>query len=75
MADLVDVLFLGLGAIGYCTGRSSRSSILPQVVSAEIFSNAITWNSSIFHIASMTGPALGGLMSIGIKPPLRLSHA
>jgi MFS family permease len=55
-------LFLGLGAIGYALGGASRSSILPQLVSAEIFSNAITWNSSIFHIASMTGPALGGLM-------------
>ena len=55
-------LFLGLGAIGYALGGASRSSILPQLVSAEIFSNAITWNTSIFHIASMTGPALGGLM-------------
>jgi MFS family permease len=55
-------LFLGLGAIGYALGGASRSSILPQLVSAEIFSNAITWNSSIFHIASMSGPAVGGLI-------------
>ena len=55
-------VFLGLGAIGYALGGASRASILPQLVSAEIFSNAITWNSSIFHIASMTGPAVGGLI-------------
>ncbi len=55
-------IFLGLGSIGYALGGASRSSILPQIVSTEIFSNAITWNSSIFHIASMTGPAVGGLV-------------
>ncbi len=55
-------LFLGLGSIGYALGGASRSSILPQIVSPEIFSNAITWNTSIFHIASMSGPAAGGLI-------------
>jgi len=55
-------IFLGLGAIGYALGGASRSSILPQIVGAEIFSNAITWNTSIFHIAAMTGPAVGGLV-------------
>jgi MFS family permease len=55
-------VFLGIGSIGYALGGASRSSILPQIVSAEIFSNAITWNTSIFHIASMTGPAVGGLV-------------
>jgi MFS family permease len=55
-------IFLGLGSIGYALGGASRSSILPQLVSAEIFSNAITWNTTIFHIAAMTGPAAGGLI-------------
>jgi len=55
-------IFLGLGAIGYALGSASRASILPQIVGAEIFSNAITWNTTIFHIASMTGPAAGGLI-------------
>jgi MFS family permease len=41
---------------------ASRASILPQIVREEIFSNAIAWNSTIFHIASMTGPAMGGLI-------------
>ncbi|MGA2796033.1 MAG: MFS transporter [Thermoguttaceae bacterium] len=55
-------IFLGLGSIGYALGGASRSSILPQIVGAEIFSNAITWNTTIFHIAAMTGPAAGGLI-------------
>jgi MFS family permease len=55
-------IFLGLGSIGYALGGASRSSILPQIVSAKIFSNAITWNSTIFHIAALTGPAVGGLI-------------
>jgi MFS family permease len=55
-------LFLGLGAIGYALGGASRASILPQIVKAEIFSNAITWHTTVFHIASMTGPAMGGLI-------------
>lgn len=55
-------VFLGLGAIGYALGGASRASILPQIVSTEIFSNAITWHTSIFHIAAMTGPAAGGFI-------------
>jgi predicted MFS family arabinose efflux permease len=55
-------VFLGIGAIGYALGGASRSSILPQIVKTEIFSNAITWNTTIFHIASMTGPAMGGFI-------------
>jgi hypothetical protein len=55
-------IYLGFGAIGYALGGASRSSILPQIVKTEIFSNAITWNTTIFHIASMTGPAMGGFI-------------
>jgi predicted MFS family arabinose efflux permease len=35
---------------------------LPQIVPAEGFANAVAWNSSVFHVASMTGPAIGGLL-------------
>jgi MFS family permease len=55
-------VFLGLGSVGYALGGASRSSILPQIVDADVFSNAITWNTSIFHIAAMTGPAVGGII-------------
>src|SRR5262249_37274427 len=40
----------------------SRAAFLPRIVPLEIFSNAVSWNSSGFEIASMTGPAIGGLL-------------
>jgi MFS family permease len=51
---------LTLGAIAQALGAPSRAALLPQIVGVEIFANAVTWNSSVFHIASMTGPAIGG---------------
>ena len=51
---------LTVGAIGQALGSPSRAALLPQIVGVEIFANAVTWNSSVFHIASMTGPAIGG---------------
>jgi MFS family permease len=53
---------LTLGAIGQALGSPSRAALLPQIVGVEIFANAVTWNSSVFHIASMTGPAIGGVI-------------
>lgn len=55
-------LFLGLGATAQAISWPARSALLPQIVPAEVFSNAATWNSSTFQIASMAGPALGGLV-------------
>lgn len=43
-------------------GRPARSALLPQIVPPWAFTNAITWNSSVFQIASMAGPALAGLV-------------
>lgn len=46
----------------------SRSSLLPQLVPAgrdgktdpEIFHNAVTWNSGVFHLGAVAGPLLAG---------------
>jgi len=43
-------------------GRPARSALIPNLVPPEAFSNAITWNASVFQVASMTGPALAGLI-------------
>jgi len=51
---------LTLGAIGQALGAPARAALLPQIVGTEVFANAVTWNSSVFHISSMTGPAIGG---------------
>lgn len=54
--------FLLLGAIGQALGSPSRSAILPQLVPISIFSNAMVWQSSLFQVSTMVGPALGGLL-------------
>jgi len=36
-------------------------AILPQLVPEEHFSNAVAWNASTFQIATIAGPAAGGL--------------
>jgi MFS family permease len=40
----------------------ARSAILPHIVPAHALQNAITWNSSAFEIANVTGPALAGVL-------------
>jgi MFS family permease len=62
-------LMLGLGAIGQAIGSPSRAALLPQLVPAEIFSNAVAWNSSVFSIASVTGPVVGGFVMHVSKAP------
>lgn len=53
---------LALGAVTQAIGAPSRAALLPQLVEVETFSTAMTWNSTIFQTATMTGPALGGLV-------------
>jgi MFS family permease len=55
-------LFLGLSATAQAVGWPARAAILPQLVPDTVFSNAATWNSSSFQIASVLGPALGGVI-------------
>jgi MFS family permease len=40
----------------------ARSALLPRLVPAEAFGNAVTWSSSAFQTAAVVGPALGGLV-------------
>jgi MFS family permease len=56
------ILLVGVSAAILTIGRPARSAILPRLVPAAAFANAITWNSSIFQISAMLGPALGGLL-------------
>jgi MFS family permease len=60
----VYVLYACLFAYG--TARAfimpSRAAFLPGIIRMEIFSTAVSWNSSGFEIASMAGPAIGGLL-------------
>ncbi len=40
--------------------QPAKSSLLPQIVPREHFSNAVTWSLGGFQLASVMGPALGG---------------
>jgi MFS family permease len=40
----------------------ARLGVLPHIVPAEVLPNAITWNSSVQEIASVSGPAVAGLL-------------
>jgi MFS family permease len=53
---------LAIGSASQALGGPSRSALLPQIVDPKIFTNAVTWNSSVFHLSAMTGPAVGGLI-------------
>ncbi|MFM7193969.1 MAG: MFS transporter [Bacteroidota bacterium] len=37
-------------------------SLMPQLVPRALYTNAVTWNSTIWEGASVAGPAVGGLM-------------
>jgi MFS family permease len=40
----------------------ARQAMVPQIVPAHALSNAIAWHTSAFEIASVTGPALAGIL-------------
>jgi MFS family permease len=54
------ILFL-IGT-GRCFSGPAASSLVPTLVPREHFINAVTWGASIFQIANVTGPMLGGLL-------------
>jgi MFS family permease len=46
----------------------ARWAILPQVVPADVLHNAVTWNSSGWQLATISGPALGGVVIATLQP-------
>jgi MFS family permease len=40
----------------------STIALMAQMVPRELYTNSSTWNSTIWHIAAITGPAIGGLV-------------
>src|SRR5580698_5053875 len=53
---------LFLMAFGRAFQWPSRQSLLPHIVPPEALRNAITWNSSVQEISSISGPALAGIL-------------
>ena len=54
------VLFL-VGSSRAFSGPAS-SALIPHLVPKEHFVNAVTWGATIFQIATITGPTIGGLL-------------
>ncbi|MGQ0538248.1 MAG: MFS transporter, partial [Gemmatimonadaceae bacterium] len=42
--------------------QSARSPLVAELVPRELFANAATWRSSTWQLASVVGPAIGGLL-------------
>lgn len=40
----------------------SQIALIAQIVPRELYPNSATWNSTIWHVAAITGPAIGGLI-------------
>jgi MFS family permease len=60
----VEPIFAVLFLIG--SGRAfsgpASSALIPHLVAPEHFVNAITWGATVFQIANIAGPAVGGLL-------------
>ncbi len=63
-------VLLFLGAIARTFSWAARSSFFPTLISRDAFSNAVTWNNSVFQIGSVVGPAISGLLVAHIGFPV-----
>ncbi len=69
-------LLLVLNAVGQALGAPSRAALLPWIVPQRQFASAVAWNSTVYQISTMVGPAVGGLLltiSAGQGVPVALA--
>jgi MFS family permease len=59
---------LVLVGMGRAFSAPARQSLVPQVVPLAVLPNAIAWNSTGWQLATMGGPALGGLVLAWFEP-------
>lgn len=53
---------LFLGGVGNAFIGPAQNALLAQVLPGEAFANGITWSSTAFEIAAVSGPALSGML-------------
>ena len=58
---LVYLCLFGIG-VARAFNDPASSTLVPETVPPHLFSSAATWNSSTWHIASIAGPAIAGLI-------------
>src|SRR6266566_8262627 len=63
-------LLLFIGAVARTFSWAARSSFFPTLVSRDAFSNAVTWNNSVFQIGSVVGPAISGFIVANLGFPI-----
>lgn len=72
-------IFVTIFIVGLVRGilMPAHTALLGQLVPRELLSGAATWGSTVWQIAAVTGPALGGLMYgfFGIVPAYALVFA
>jgi MFS family permease len=54
-------VLVGIG-LGRAFSGPASSALLPSLVPKEHFVNAVTWGATIYQIANMSGPAIGGIL-------------
>ena len=58
---LVYAVLLARGA-AQAFNNPARQALLPRLVPADVFGNAVTWASSAFQMAAVVGPGIGGIV-------------
>src|SRR5690606_23831855 len=61
---LVAIIYVMIFCIGICRGflGPATFSLMSMIVPRALYPNSSTWNSTGFQIASIAGPAFGGLI-------------
>ncbi|HEX3968809.1 MAG TPA: MFS transporter [Edaphobacter sp.] len=54
-------VLIGIG-LGRAFSGPAASAMLPSLVPKEDFVNAVTWGATVYQIANMSGPAVGGIL-------------
>src|ERR1700722_16760860 len=54
-------VLIGIG-LGRAFSGPAASAMLPSLVPKEHFVNAVTWGATVYQIANMAGPAVGGIL-------------
>jgi MFS family permease len=65
---LIYVVLVLVGSVRSFSFPVSRA-ILPELVPGEHFPNAVAWNASTFQVATIAGPALGGIVYAAFRGP------